>query len=395
MMQEDTDSWVFVDSFFSPSENRLVLQVDIQYSNLTAINVELPENECNWAPWQIELFQFVEHKSQEPYKYSHVLAKVLENCRLRYGNGSPLFGNSLYLKDASGEAQLLEALDPALDFVFQTASALFGDKLALPPLVSRTDLRFAVVEEGSFMAQTKPVWFQGTLHVAKGPASAERASEDLREVSNLLSLPIRHPNIIPPPTALLTLSDSDKRICGYLFPLYKKGNLDRFAATIRQDASFGQTLRTWFKQLVSGVHCLVQANTYHGDIKPDNILISDSNELILIDITRTSTTMAIASPEVRQSIMSTRRVQIPPDWRIDKIEKSEVFSIGRTMFFVGEGISMSDVYFNKGPDEGRYPINFSGQSSTPTWLQQIIIQCVKEEPVDRPSLSELAGMLLT
>ena len=150
------------------------------------------------------------------------------------------------------------------------------------------------------MAQTKPVWFQGDLYVAKGPASAESAREGLSEVFNLLSLPTRHPNVIPPPTALITLSEDDKRICGYMFPFYKNGNLDLYARKKgTRDQSLDQTLRTWCKQLVSAVSSLVEFNTYHGDIKPDNILVSDLNELILIDVTRSSTTMAIASPEVQ------------------------------------------------------------------------------------------------
>ena len=45
---------------------------------------------------------------------------------------------------------------------------------------------------------------------------------------------------------------------------------------------------------------LIDANTYHGDIKPDNILVSDSEDAILIDVTRTFTTMAIASTEVKE-----------------------------------------------------------------------------------------------
>jgi serine/threonine protein kinase len=132
------------------------------------------------------------------------------------------------------------------------------------------------------------------------------------EISNLLSLPMQHPNIIPPPTALICLSKNDKRICGSLFPLYKNGNLDKYAPMARSsDQSFYQTLRTWFKQLVSAVQCLVDHNTYHGDIKPDNMLISDSNDLILIDLTQTTTTMAIASPEIKDGKHQSRPQEAP------------------------------------------------------------------------------------
>jgi len=302
-MEDHISPWTLVDHLFSSSGSRLVLQVDIQYSNLTTIVVEKSEKEDDIVDWKTQLFQyFQDTASASAEAANHIIDSVLESCRQRYGKGSPLFGNTLYLRDACGQPQLIETMDPALESLLRTAPEFFGNELTLPPLVSRSDLQYAVVEEGSFMAQTNPVWFQGELYVAKGPASAESAWEDLSEVSNLLSLPTRHPNIIPPPTALITLSKDDKRICGYLFPLYKHGNLDLYARKKRtRDQSFDQTLRAWYKQLVLAVKSLVDFNTYHGDIKPDNILISDSNELILIDFTRSSTTMAIASPEVKES----------------------------------------------------------------------------------------------
>lgn len=415
-MEDHIPLWTLVGHCFSSSGSRLVLQVDIQFSNLTTIIVEKPENEDDIADWKTQLFYYFQATSSASAEAANqIIDCVLESCRQRYGKGSPLLGNSLYLRDASGQPQIIEAMDPALESLLRTAPECFGNELALPPLVSRSDLQYTVVEEGSFMAQTNPVRFQGELYVAKSPASAESAREDLSEVSNLLSLPTRHPNIIPPPTALITLSKDDKRICGYLFPLYKHGNLDLYASKNRtRDQSFDQSLRTWYKQLVLAVKSLVDFNTYHGDIKPDNILLSDSNEVILIDFTRSSTTMAVASPEVKESkrrvsikdvfviilkmiirlvIVRTGKVRIPPNWPIQKIEKSEVYSIGRTIFFLSEGISMSDIYHNKGPDNGTYPTKFHVHSSTPAWLQQIILESVNENPLARPCLSELAMRL--
>jgi len=301
-MDDDTPSWILVGHQFRHSGSRPVLQVDIQYSNLTTIVVERPEKEDCIADWKTQLFRYFEDRTSPVADAAkRIIDRVLESCRQEYGKGSPLFGNTRYLKDVSGQPRIIEAMDPELEPQLQTAPALFGAELTLPPSVSRSDLQYAVVGDGSFMAQTKPVLFQGETYVAKGPASAESAREDLSEVSNLLSLPTCHPNIVPPPTALITISKEDQRICGYLFPLYKRGNLDNYARKKRKrDPSFDVTVRTWFKQLVSAVKSLIDANTYHGDIKPDNILISDSEELVLIDFTRSSTTMAIASPEVKE-----------------------------------------------------------------------------------------------
>lgn len=54
---------------------------------------------------------------------------------------------------------------------------------------------------------------------------------------------------------------------------------------------------------------------------------------------------------------------------------------------------MSDIYRNKGPERGGYPTKFHVHSSTPPWLQQIILESVNEDPLARPSLSKLAMRL--
>lgn len=302
-MEGDAPSWILVDHLFSPSKDQLVLQVDIQHSNWINVTVEKREKEDNVPAWKTLLFHFFEGKaSASADDANRTIDSVLESCRRRYGQGSPLFGNSLRLKDVSGQPQVVEAMDPSLESILRTADHLFGGEVSLPPLISRTDLQSAVIENGSFMPQTKPVWYKGEMYVAKGPASAERAYEDLSEVSNLLALPTHHPNIIPAPIALITLSRDDRRICGFLFPLYKNGNVDLYARRKRShDQFFDRTLLKWCKQLVSAVKSLIDADTFHGDIKPDNVLISDSEDLVLIDLARSFTTMAIASPEVKQS----------------------------------------------------------------------------------------------
>lgn len=59
------------------------------------------------------------------------------------------------------------------------------------------------------------------------------------------------------------------------------------------------------------------------------------------------------------------------------------------MFFVSEGVSMSDVYHKRGPENGEFPTQFSADSSTPVRLQKLILSCVKQDPLSRPSLVEL------
>lgn len=300
--KDETSSWILVYHRFLPSNTTLILHVDIGCSNLTNIIVEKPEKEEDTARWMTQLFLYFEDKTMASANVAtEIIDNVLDSCRQKYGQGAPLLGNSLYLRDASGEPLVIEAMDRALESLLRTTSEMFGDEQALPPLVSRSNLHHVSIKDGSFMVQTTPVLLEGKVFVAKGPASAVTALDDLSEIGNLIYLPTRHPNIIPPPTRLVTLSENDKRICGYLTPFYKNGNLDRYSGKIRTQGQLsGRTLQKWYKQLVSAVGSLIDADTYHGDIKPDNILVSDSEDLILIDFTRTFTTMAIASPEVKE-----------------------------------------------------------------------------------------------
>jgi hypothetical protein len=77
------------------------------------------------------------------------------------------------------------------------------------------------------------------------------------------------------------------------------------------------------------------------------------------------------------------------DWRLAAIEKSEFFSIGRTLFFVSEDIAMEDIYSNlKNPQA--FQTYFTDASSTPADLRDLIWACVKHDQAQRSSLDDLA-----
>lgn len=132
---------------------------------------------------------------------------------------------------------------------------------------------------------------------------------------------------------------------------------------------------------------------------------------MLIDFTRLFTTFAIASPEVKgpwsvskgasgeiidggeknSGFKNTTALGIPPEWPIEAAEKSEVYSIGRTLFLVSA--SMIRLYLEMGwTNESDFPVSFGESSKTPPELQQIILRCV-QQPSRRPSLVELSSNL--
>lgn len=55
---------------------------------------------------------------------------------------------------------------------------------------------------------------------------------------------------------------------------------------------------------------------------------------------------------------------------------------------------MSDVYYNRGPQGGEFHTNFPAHSLSPTWLKQIILGSLNEDPLARPTLRELSIQLM-
>ena len=87
----------------------------------------MPEKEDDVADWMTQLFRYFQDKeSVSAETANHIIDGILESCRQQHGKGSPLLGNSLYLRDASGKHQVVEATDPALE------SVLLAEGLTLP-----------------------------------------------------------------------------------------------------------------------------------------------------------------------------------------------------------------------------------------------------------------------
>ena len=295
-------AWKFKDTTFD-AEGRLLIQVLVHNSNWINIEVGESDKPGKEIVWKEELFNFFQSAKAVPGRHHpQVVSDILESCHHTFGDSLPRFCNTLYLRDVEGEPRVIEDLDAHLLAALPELDELFREG-PVPPvtLISRSELQNVILKEGSFMAQTRPILLRNKVFVAKGPRSAEEAKSDLNELVNLHSLPSHHPNILPPPGEIVKVADNDSRICGFLVPYYKNGNVDSYARKLRNDGNLDlETQKSWFRELASALHFLIDAGTWHGDIKPDNILVKENRELVLIDMTRTYTTMAIASPEVRQ-----------------------------------------------------------------------------------------------
>ena len=347
----------------------------------------------------VDLFREHGKPSLEELSRSIWIENLKTRCRKKYPSGRPQLASQFYFENVHGFPDVIEATDPLLLPSLRSKNELACDSLAELPIVPRSSLR--VVNDGNsfLLEQCRLVSMNSHVYVAKGPIWPERAKYDYDEIKNLCSLPERHPNIIPSPLALVSLTDSDSRICGWLIPYHKKGNMDCYARQLRsRNLLSARLLNRWALQITRALQFLLNFGTWHGDIKPDNVVISDNEDAILIDFTRSFCTFATASPEIRDHWKGVPGdcIGIPSHWTLKAIEQSEVYSIGRTMYLVREGYDMGELYKTVGWINADYEsrVVFDAQSQTPQDLQMIILRCVDQQPSSRPSLSELQDNLL-
>lgn len=399
-MLSKTQTWTFISDFYEPHIRRVTLQLDIEKCNYTTIIIEPHPSSGGDEFLENRLVKLhadgldTEAAVQERNKITEQITSL---CRTKYGRSAPPFGSVVYAFTANGKFQVVDLPDHRLTPALKTAPETFGTDIPLPPLVPRAQLK-PVAGIGQFLlSQTRLVEYQGKLHIAKGPIYPQRAMLDLGEVKNLISLPGRHPNLLDPPAALITLSETDERVCGFLTTYHANGNLEFYARKLRKEGKLTPKLLVkWALQLVDAVSFLTRHQSFHGDLKPDNIVVTENEDIVLIDFTRLFTTFVTASPEVRKLCTQSggTTLGIPVHWPMESIIQSEVYSIGRTLYLVCEGVEMAKVYREMGwTQDGAFLTVFSAKSSAPPELQKIISLCVSQDPSQRPSLEALAKML--
>ena len=300
------DTWTLASPPVAHSHpRRLVLQAKIVDWVFVNIAVEEPRDR---RPSRLEAVLLsrcdIDKPGPDPSEFDDAVSTVLQFCREKYGRSVPPFAATLLVQSQScsdGDLVVIEQIDQDLLDSLCCIDTLLGPLAGRASLIPRTSLVPVLSPGLFFLPNTRLVLYNGRKFVAKGPIYPSRARDDFLEAKNLLELPQGHPHIIPAPAAFITVSETDARICGFLTPFIEKGNLDVYAAKLRsRNALTCEKLTRWFCQLVDAVAFLCGQETWHGDLKPDNILVGGNDDLVLIDHTRKFTTFATASPEVRR-----------------------------------------------------------------------------------------------
>ncbi|EDR05258.1 uncharacterized protein LACBIDRAFT_303582 [Laccaria bicolor S238N-H82] len=178
--------------------------------------------------------------------------------------------------------------------------------------------------------------------------------------------------------------NQDKTIRGFLMPYIPAGNLRVLFERIRKDEGvahdqlildWSNKLR-WALQIVQGVVDLHSIAAYNGDLKPENIVVAQDGQAILIDFLPMGISDMFAAPELLEK------------WDDHEIEfksmltpQADIYSLGLTLYALTQENGMV----------ARPPVWREG--SAPAWYQGVVQRCLEVDPSARPSATEVLSLL--
>ncbi|THU93066.1 kinase-like protein, partial [Dendrothele bispora CBS 962.96] len=131
----------------------------------------------------------------------------------------------------------------------------------------------------------------------------------------------------------------------------------------------------WALQIAMGVQALHQRSSYSGDLKLDNILCSDANDISLIDVYPTSGyTHSYTPPELDEF-----KPKLTP--------ARDVYALGIIFWALSKEISE----FEKEEIPGGSWVE--DDEVVPNWFRQLVVSCLAEDPSSRPTVEVVVKTL--
>ena len=141
-----------------------------------------------------------------------------------------------------------------------------------------------------------------------------------------------------------------------------------------------------FRMVAMGLNAMHQRGFVHCDIKPNNILINKTGSLKIIDLGQSCRIGTIKS-----------RIQGTPDYiapeqvkRKSLTPKTDIFNLGATMYWALTGKNVPTLIPKKQKTVGLYEPQkclapHEVKSQLPVPLSMLVMDCVKNDPAERPS----------
>ncbi|KAL6701710.1 hypothetical protein J3F84DRAFT_355556 [Trichoderma pleuroticola] len=275
----------------------------------------------------------------------------------------------------------------------------------------------------------KGVDFQSYLHFHDDDDQFARTSVDVwRRSSKLIANMPRHPNIQSPPLYLVSVRDSNQNpvLVGHLSTYLAGGDLGSAIETAskgKSQISLQQKAKRCHQMCLAITHTHRVAHTFHMDIKPGNFIIDDQENLVLIDWEQHGAPATTLAPEadgtldveeqnveengstklVYTKYTGPERRNMPegsgresfniwnvfPEWHAScpkALELAEVFALGRTMWML---LSQTANSFDEVEHPNDVQVTWAGKNDAPSHWVEMVEDCIKVDPNDRPSLDNL------
>ncbi|KAI2619406.1 hypothetical protein GGS26DRAFT_595476 [Hypomontagnella submonticulosa] len=296
-----------------------------------------------------------------------------------------------------------------------TLASFWGDEFPFPRVIDFFDLHVISVLHDSVCL----VQIEGQLCIFKALTSG--AKYLYHELKTLCTVE-PHPNIIARPLHIVTKRcnfGTKKAVAGFTTFYHSKGTLRDVLPLLRAHGRLGQVDQLkWSIQLTEALkHLQTRSGTYYPDLRLDNIVLSETSDIVMVDFEQRGVWCEFAAPEVNaieyiHLIAIDEHVPLPVSEKYRKLlqqlvptyeslegerytnpedgfnlpwialsvaeqEAAEVYMLGRVLWCIFEGVS--------GPQKAAVwqsyrwepDIEFPQYRKTPTAMRTLIDKCTR------------------